>query len=190
MGTSRNDRSPQTPPWKMALAVLGTPDVPVSRQNTEIWRAVAADRGEKLIRDFSNTFLANACRWVVQGLPVNEAVRRYNASTRHESGAGLTIEMGRRALARCAARKTDAVTFVAELFAEAVSYYASRDLPSYVAASGRVSNTSETIKLKESLRETTRRQVKGLGEPRLGARRWRGYISEVLKALQGGGGSI
>jgi hypothetical protein len=55
VGTSRNDRSPMTPPWRMALAILGTPDVPASRQGMEIWKAVAADRGPKLIRTHFKT---------------------------------------------------------------------------------------------------------------------------------------
>src|SRR2546427_5929708 len=167
MGTSRNDRSPMTPPWKMALAVLATPDVPPERQSIEIWKAVAADRGQKLVRDFSNPSLAEACRWVSQGLSVQEALTRFNRSTLYESNAGLAIDMGRRALARCAAERGDAASFVGELFSEAVSYYASRDLPSYVGAEGRISNSSDVIRLKETLRETTKQQVRCLGQPRL-----------------------
>ena len=189
MGTSRNDRSPMTPPWKMALAVVGTSDVPASRQGTEIWRAVAAERGEKLLRDFSNQSLAEACRWMSQPLSVQEALTRFQQATKYESNAGLAIDMGRRALARCAAEKGDATSFVGELFAEAVSYYVSRDLPSYVGARGRIADASEAIRLKHALREATKQQVKSLGQPKLGPREWRGYISTVLKTLQGGGTS-
>jgi hypothetical protein len=178
-----------TPPWKMALAVVGSRDVAASRQNMEIWRAVSADRGQKLVRDFSNHSIAEACRWLASGVSAEEAVRRFNKATMHESSAGLTIDMGRRALARCAARKADPATFMGELFAEAVSYYASRDLPSYVGAKGRVSNTSETIKLKDSLRETTRELVKSVGAPKLERAAWSSYISSVLKVLQSGGTS-
>lgn len=187
MGTSRNDPSPKTPPWRMALAVVGTPDVSPSRQSLEIWKAVAADRGEKLLRDFANPALAAACRYVAEGLPVHDALERFDRSTLHESSAGLALEMGRRALARCTAQRTDAASFVGELFAEAVSYYASRDLSSFVAAEGRVANTSSAINLKDSLRQTTRDQIKALGNPRLTPREWKSYITRVLKALQGEG---
>jgi hypothetical protein len=187
VGTSRNDASPKTPPWRMALAVVGTPDVNPSRQSLEIWRAVAADRGEKLVLDFSNPALAAACRYVAERLPVHDALARYDRSTLHESGAGLALEMGRRALARCAAQQADAASFVGELFGEAVSYYASRDLPSFVAAEGRVANTSSAIELKDRLRQTTRDQVKALGNPQLTPRGWKSYITRVLKALQSEG---
>ena len=186
MGTSRNDRSPMTPPWKMVAAVIGTPDVPPLRQGIEIWRAVAADREEKLLRDFSNRSLAEACQWLSKGMPAQEAVVKFRHATMYEHSAGLAIDMGCRALARSAAQGADAASFVGELFAEAVSYYMSRDLPSYVGARGRIGNTSEAIRLKEAVRESTKQQVKSVGEPQFG-RQWRGYIARVLKTLQGGG---
>lgn len=184
MGTSRNDRSPGTPPWTMAWAVLGAIDVPVERQCIEIWRAASADRGDKMLRDFANRSLAEACRVAAAGLSPQEAVARFNEISRYESDAGLVIDMGRRAIARCAAERGTAVKFVAELFSEAVSYYVSRDLPSYVAAAGRVANTTEAIKLKESLRRVTKQQVEGVGEPKLGPKQWQEYVAHVLRVLQ------
>jgi hypothetical protein len=171
----------------MALAVVGTSDVGADRQSVEIWKAVAADRGDKLFRDFANPALAAACGYVVEGLPVNDALARFDRSTLHESSSGLALEMGRRALARCTAKRADATSFVGELFAEAVSYYASRDLPSFVAAEGRVANTSDAIRLKDSLRQATRDQIRTLGTPRLSTKEWRSYISKALKLLQGEG---
>jgi hypothetical protein len=187
MGTSRNDRSPATPPWKAAWAVLGAPDVPAARQSMEIWRAALADRGDAMLRDFSSESLREACRLASSGLSPQEAVARFNEITRYESNAGLAIDMGRRAVARCAAEHGSAVQFVAELFSEAVSYYASRDLPSYVAAGGRISSSSEAIQLKNSLREVTKKQVESVGEPRLGPRRWPEYVARILSVLQTGG---
>lgn len=187
MGTSRNDRSPKTPPWRIAWAVLGAKEVPASRQCMEIWRAAAADRGEKMLRDFSNRSLAEGCRLASSGLSPQDAVAKFNEMARYESDAGLAIDMGRRAVARCAAEHGSPVQFVAELFSEAVSYYASRDLPSYVAAAGRVSNSSDAIRLKESLRQVTKQQVENVGEPRLGAQQWQRYVARVLNVLQGRG---
>jgi hypothetical protein len=184
MGTSRNDRSPITPPWKMVFAILGTPDVPAERQSMEIWRAVAADRGPKLVRDFSNQHLAEACRWVSEGLSVQKAMEDFNRSTSHESDAGLAIDMGRRALVRCAAVRGDATNFVGELFAEAISYYVSRDLPSYVGSEGRVSSSSDAIRLKTTLREITKQQVRSAGTPKVRPQEWGEYIGRVLRILQ------
>lgn len=186
MGTSRNDRSPSTPPWKIALAVLGTPDVPPDRQCTEIWRAVAADRGEKMLRDFSHPSLAEACRLASARISPQEAVARFDAITSEATAPGFTFDMGRRAIARCAAESSGSSGFVSELFSEAVSYYASRDLPSYVGATGRIQNSTESIQLKELLRRVTKIKVESAGSPRSATREWRGYIARVLRALQGG----
>lgn len=171
----------------MALAVVGAPDVSPARQSLEIWRAVAADRGESLLRDFSNPALAEACRHVAQGLPVRDAIAQFDRSTLREGAAGLALEMGRRALARCTAQGTDAASFVGELFAEAVSYYSSRDLPSFVGAAGRVPTTSAAIRLKDNLRQTTKEQIRALGPPELTPAGWRRHITRVLKKLQGEG---
>jgi hypothetical protein len=165
--------------------VVGAPDVSPARQSLEIWKAVAADRGEGLLQDFSSPALAEACRYVAQGLSVNDAIAQFDRSTLREGAAGLVLDMGRRALARCAAQRTDATGFVGELFAEAVSYYSSRDLPSFVGAAGRVPTTSDAIRLKDSLRQTTKEQIRPLGPPQLTPTGWRRHITRVLKTLQG-----
>jgi hypothetical protein len=187
VGTSRNDRSPATPPWTIALAVLGAPEVPAERQCAEIWRAAVADRGERMFSNFSSESIAEACRLASAGLPPQEAIAIFNERTRYETQAGLVTDMARRAIARCAAKEGSATEFAAELFSEAVSYYASRDLASYVAAPGRVADSTSAIKLKDSLRNTTKEWVRSVGRPGLGPRQWARYVSRVLTRLQASG---
>ena len=157
MGTSRNDSSPDSPPWKPALAVLGTPRIPVERQCVEIWRAAVGDRGDSLFEDLSNPAIASGYTYVAEGMTVAEAIRNFDSDCMKQKKASFAMEMARRALARCVATgKTDKPkSYGAELFAEAVSYYASRDLPSFVGAAGRISNISELLTLKQGLREVT-----------------------------------
>lgn len=185
MGTSRNDPSPSVPPWKPALAVLGRNDVPPERQSLEIWRAVAADRGERLIRDLANPTLAQACSLVAERRPVGEALGVYDEATLYLTDVGLAVDLGRRALARAAANRSGASGFAGELFAEAVSYYASRDLPSFVAAPGRIPNSSSALALKEHFRNIARRATIRAGEPPVDRRGWQRYVGRVLTALQG-----
>jgi len=184
MGTSRNDRSPNTPPWRPALAILGRTNSPPEQQSREIWRAAAADRGEKLLRDFSHEALSQACKLVAQRSPLMEGLNAYDTTVLHASDGGLALEMGRRALARSLASESSPTHFVGELFSEAVSYYCSRDLPSFVAAPGRIQSTSSAIKLKEDLRKVARNSVKAIGPPKYVGREWKGYITKVLKHLQ------
>jgi hypothetical protein len=150
----------------------------------EIWRAVAADRGEKMLQDFASAPILEACRLASAEMSPQDAIAGFNAATKYESEAGLVIDMGRRALARCAAERGGATRFMSELFAEAVSYYASRDLPSYVAASGRIANSSDAIALKNSFRSITRQQVESVGDAELAPKQWREYVGKILGVLQ------
>src|SRR5690348_6514649 len=108
MGTSKNVRSPDSPPWRPFLAVVGRPDISVERQARELWRAAYADRGPRLEDDFSQSTLAVACRIASTGRNVQAALREYDAANQRERRVGLGIEIGRRALARSVARGTGA----------------------------------------------------------------------------------
>jgi hypothetical protein len=185
MGTSKDERSPHTPPWRPALAVLGKPDVSPERQLIEIWRSAYGDRGQRLIDDFSSPAIAEACRLVAERVPLNEALNRFDESNARENRGGLAIELGRRALARCAAISARPSDFVQQLFAEATSYYASRDLPSFVAQEGRVRNNSEVIALKQALQTGAKRTVERFGEPPLDQASWSALVKRTVNALTG-----
>lgn len=185
MGTSRNDASPDTPAWKPALRVLGDPKIPSERQCLELWRAAESDRGENFLRDFSNPAIAEACRYVSKGLDVKEALRNFDNVSLREGASGIVVDMARRALARCTATKSEPLSFVSEVFSEAISYYASRDLPSFVGARGRVSSMSDSIQLKRTLRDITRLRVREAGQPKLQHKAWKKYISKVIHHLTG-----
>ena len=186
MGTSKNVASPNSPPWSPALAVLGRNGVPTSRQVQEIWRSALADRGPRLLDDFAAPALAAACRMAQGGVNVHHALREYESLLAREKKSGLAVEIGRRALARAVSSKQGSQGFAAELFAEAASYYASRDLPSFVGAEGRVPTTSAAIALKTGIKETSRRIAQEAGKPATDAVGWASYVKRVLSDLRGG----
>ncbi len=186
LGTSKNVASPNTPPWRPALAVIGREDVPPDRQARELWLAAYADRGPRLAEDFGQPTLAAAAKILSTGAPVHQALAKYDEIARQNHSAGLGFELGRRALARCAAQRVGAAEFAAELFAEATTYYASRDLGSFIAARGRVENTSSAIKLKNSLRAVTRDIVRAAGEPSTRPDYWGRYVNKVIAGLREG----
>lgn len=185
MGTSKNVRSPDIPPWKPFLAVVGRPDVPVERQARELWRAAYADRGPRLEDDFSQRTLAIACALAATSRDVQAALREYDAANQQEHRAGLGIEIGRRALARAIARGTGATGFAAGFFGDASSYYASRDLPSFVGAVGRVQNTSSAIELKDAITQITRDLISNIEPPRPGSEGWASFVKSALMVLRG-----
>lgn len=185
MGTSKSTPSPNTPPWRPVRAVLGREDVPAERQVSEIWLGALAERGGRLIDDFSQPSLAAACGFADSGDSLHSALEKYDGMNERDGRAGLAVELGRRALARCSAKEGRGVDFAAELFSEAASYYASRDLSSYVAAPGRVETTSDAITLKRKLRAITAEKVRAAGKPPADPQGWGRYVEAVLSRLRG-----
>lgn len=187
MGTSRNDPSPDTPPWRIALSILGRNDILPERQMQQLWRSASADRDESLIQDFTSPVLAEACRIADQRLKVVDAINEFNRIADEKYESGLAIDMGRRALARITGFGGDSKDFVGELFSEASSYYASRDLPSVVGIEGRPSTASELIELKNNIRNKTKQLVRQAEAPRYDSNNWSHYIKVVIDLLKGMG---
>lgn len=186
MGTSSNHASPDTGGWRLAQAVLGRTAVPVEQQSVELWRAVAGDRGDRLLQDFGSPLLATAAAVAAETRTPVEALRRFDEAVRRERAAGLTLDMGRRALARTVATAGGAAAFGAELFAEAAGYYVSRDLPSYLGAAGRVATATEAVTLKEGFRTVARqaaRSAAGEASPPSDPQGWRAYVARVVNDL-------
>ena len=185
MGTSNNQSSPNTPRWQLAQAVLGNPDWPVERQSEELWRSALTDRDGQLIEELADPLLASACGIAEERIPPASAVQSFNNTLSEQYTAGLMFDMAKRALARASATGSGSVGFAEELFAEATSYYASRDLPSFVGAEGRVQTATDSINLKENLRSIARETARTAGSIATDPQGWRNYISEVIASLRG-----
>jgi hypothetical protein len=188
MGTSSNAPSPRTPPWRPVAAALGRNGVPVERQSQEIWSAVAAERGAELVESVGGALVQQACE-IVRG-PVRpvEAIARLGSLAAREGNAGLTLDLARRAIARVAAAGGNDLQFLGELFAEMTDYYASRDLPSHVAAPNRVARISDAMELKDALRGIAHRAVASVGPPPTSPDSWPSYVTGIIRRLAGGQG--
>lgn len=101
---------------------------------------------------------------------------------RHEAGVG--VDLAKRALGRAIMTSQGPVGFVGELFAEAAAYYAARDLPSYVGATGRVATTTEAIALKVNLQDIARTAAVAVGEPPKKANDWKKHVQTVIDRLR------
>jgi hypothetical protein len=170
----------------LAGAALGRRDVPVQRQALEVWRSALSDRGSRLIDDFSHPTLAAACSLASEGSDVAKALRSYDALLQTNHRVGFAAEIGRRALARAVAGSLGAEGFARELFAEATSYYVSRDLPSYVGGPGRIENTTKAIELKNQLKESTRTLIAKHRLRKVDDDSWTRYVSSAVESLRGG----
>jgi hypothetical protein len=185
MGTSRNDRSPSTPPFRPLQAVLGRNDVEVVRQVNELWLAAFAERGERLIGDFSKPAMVDLLKVAASNPTPVAATHAFNEVLGKRGDASLALDMARRALVRSAVSKSGIAGFASELFSEASGYYASRDLPSFVGAETRVSNSSAAIQLKNQIRAATQEAVGHVKTPKPNAPSWRSYVNAVVERLRG-----
>lgn len=185
MGTSSSQRSPNTPNWQLASAVLGRSDVALQRQSEEMWRAAAADREGRLAGELGAEVLAAAGAIAAAARSPQEAAALFHRQVQEQKSAGIMLDIGRRALIRAVAQGAGAAGFAAELFSEAASYYSSRDLPSYVGAPGRVDRTSESVALKNGLQGIARGAALAAGPPLVEPGAWRGFVGRVLTRLSG-----
>ncbi|MDE0084721.1 MAG: hypothetical protein OXU23_03350 [Candidatus Poribacteria bacterium] len=186
MGTSTNQSSPNIPRWQPVQTILGNLDWEAERQSMEIWQAAFTDRDGQLIEDLADPLLASACELAEERISPAQAVQSFDNTLSRQYAAGLTLDMAKRALARASADESGSVGFAEELFAEATSYYASRDLPSFVGAPGRVQTTSDSIALKENLRNIARSAARTAASIATDPEGWRSYISKVIASLCGG----
>jgi hypothetical protein len=169
----------------MALAALGRPEVPAPNQNLEIWRSVQAERGPEVADEFSQPALATACRLAKESSEVRASLHAYENHLANQGKSGFAVEIAKRALARAVYSKQGADGFARELFAEATSYYASRDLPSFTGSRGRVNTTTDAIALKSRLKEATRSIVRSAGTPAIDPEGWAKYVAGVFRRLRG-----
>ena len=181
MGTSSNHRSRDIPSWTPARAVLGRLEVPVDVQSREIWRSALADQTALIQERLASDVVSFACSIAQSEKNPIAASSQLDERLHEAKSASLIDSIAKRALVRAVALGGGADRFGAELFAETVSYLASRDLPSYMGAEGRIKNAEGVIGLKNALQEQARSAAASV--TLFGAQSWGTYVNEVLRSL-------
>lgn len=183
MGTSTNQRSPGRPTWKLPQAVIGRNDVQSEAQSAEIWRAAAFDPETDVRRRLADPVIASACSLAGSASNPAEAISRYNGLLNESRVAGLFFDLARRALVRAVAQNSGSEGFGREVFAEAVGYYASRDLPSFVGKNGRIASATEIIALKNELQHHARMAASSEKVGKVTEERWNRFVANVVGKL-------
>lgn len=190
MGTSTNQASPRLlPNWRIPRASLGTMQVPIERQASEIWKSASADRDGALAVELSSASMRYAAQLAATSVGSASAVRMYDDALDENQNCGVIYDIARRALIRATTSKSGAEGFAQELFVETANYYVSRDLPSVVAAIGRVATTSEALEVKDGIRNLTRRVVAPLtsqlsNASTVEAENWQTVVGAALSSLR------
>ena len=195
MGTSTNQRSPANiPSWRIAQRVLGASEVPIERQTLEVWNAATADRAGRLATELCSASIVDAVRIAATSAQPTNAVNQYDDILNQRQDSGVVYDVARRALLRAVSRKEGAEGFAKELFVEAANYYVSRDMPSVVAAKGRVATMTEAIAIKQRVRDQTKDAVTPIAAQfsnelkkrgSISTQSWTRAVAAALSALRG-----
>jgi len=158
--------------------------VSAENQSREVWRAATADTSAKLEEHLCGPAILQALEVAKQSQSVPEALSSYDKAVASSHAATFFADISRRALVRAVASGSGIPGFGQELFAETISYYASRDLPSIVGAKGKVSNTSAAISLKRQMADIAKAAARGY-PTEISARSWPTFVASVLAVLKG-----
>lgn len=183
MGTSSNHRSPDVPSWRLARAMIGSDAAPPEQQSKELWRAASADPVADLVSYFGSERTYAAAKLTQSSSSPKEAAEAFTGIVQ-ESGASLFLDATTtRALLRTVGGKGSVTQFAGELLAEAIAYYASRDLPSYLGAEGRIKTTSESIALKAQLKKIARNACMSTNVEVKDAKSWSHFVRSAVEKL-------
>lgn len=186
MGTSVNQRSPDTTNWRIVQRAYEDPNVPAERALREIWRAatnqeqgdLAAQLGEPAIAAFAG-IAANASS------PA-EASREAGRLIAETKCASLAADIARRAAVQSAGRENASEAFSQQLFAEATNYLVSRDLPGHIGANDRLDSASAAREFRQRLTSTAARAaLTSPGPAEYAGPAWTQYVRTVLEGISG-----
>ena len=185
MGTSVNQRSPDTLNWRAVQATYEDQSFPVDRVLQEIWRA-ASDKNA----DFS-LMLAEPIVWQLRDIALKaqspvEAAARAGRAIAQTKQTSLVADIAYRAAVQAASSLERAQTYSERVFAEASNYLVSRDLPGFVGATGRNSTVPDSIQFKSSVLRATAEAVRDVGLPSASTpKAWQRHTAAVLNRLRG-----
>lgn len=187
MGTSTNQRSPNTPNWRAAQLAYVEPGLPIDRTIQEVWRAALNQPTGNLLQSLSTEVVSDCLRITVESESREAALARASRHIAQSGEASLGAVIAQRAVALAFAEERDRTTaFASCLFAEASNYLVARDLPGFVGAGGRASSVSEAILFKRAIRDRIMARVEAVPRPKRPgdlARNWAAYVDAVTTGL-------
>jgi len=183
MGTSVNQRSPDTLPWKAVAAGYTSADVPIRRILNQIWRANTPP-DSSVVQNLGSTALFG-----IHQIARNESsgsVAQVTARSLiiHERASSIVSECAKRALAVTIANQSSVSSWRERLFVELTDYYVSRDAPGYVGRELRNKTVADLRAFKGEIRDHVSRVIRNVpGDPK-NASEWVSYVDRVINALR------
>jgi hypothetical protein len=189
MGTSISHRSPPTPGWNAVGASYSTEAIGADRIVQEIWRAASSQAVGNLPADLSNPLVSKFAEIATASGDRTKALQEAQHLVAAAGTTSLALDIAHRALTQSFSTSGDRTqSFAQALFAQAVNYLVSRDLPGFVGAAGRAHNVTEAIALKNMLTDHTAKLVRTIpisASTLRDASSWRAYVEAVVDRLAG-----
>jgi hypothetical protein len=186
MGTSVSQRSPSTPNWRVVDTGYINDDVTIDRLVQEIFRAAANQPEGNLLQDLSEPIMAECLRIVERANTHFDAIQQFRQALISSGQTSLAAEIAQRAIVLTFQSTEDRTSaFVHSLFSEAGNYLVSRDLSGFIG-SGRLSNISDSIAFKNSIRQQISKKVGEVSPPAKVLSKailWREYVNQIVNHI-------
>ena len=185
MGTSVNQRSPDTDNWRVVQDIYVDPSVGMDDALKMLWRAASNPNETNLFESLSRPEVGQISQCALQETPIAamNAARQFIADAKV---ASFACDIATRAAAQSVGQKDAVGVFAERLFAEATSYLVARDLPGYVGVSERLKSVVEARAFVAEISGRAAAAARSTALPeRLDGDTWRGYVRSVVLTLRG-----
>ena len=189
MGTSISQRSPNTNNWRAVAAIYRSEEIPVERAVQEVWRAATNQPLGDLKSALAAPIIAQCLGITLEAKSPSEAYHTISKMVALKGLSTLATDLAKRAAVNSFSKPGNRrLNFAESLFSEAINYLVSRDLPGYVGVGDRISNVSDIIKFKKSVRQQVEITVNKYNVPVSVEKEydsWKTYVGNVIDILVG-----
>jgi hypothetical protein len=183
MGTSVNQRSPNTGGWRSVAACYTNENTAVDRAALEIWRA-AVTQDDSIFDQLGSDLVAQCATAANQKLPEQTAIAEIERlSTLKENH--LVGEFAKHALLIKAAGGHPDESFSTVLFRQITNYLVSRDISGHVGSAHRCKTVEDLRVFKASIGDVVANKVQTIERrEQLGSRDWKRTYPVLLQHLR------
>jgi len=186
LGTSVNQRSPDTLNWRAVQATYEDASIPIERVLQEIWRAATSREGNNFNVLLSEPIITRLRDIAVSARSPVEAATAAGAAIAESKQTSLVADIAFRAAVQASTSVNRAQTYSERIFAEASNYLISRDLPGFVGTVGRNTTVAESVHFKAALMEAASSAVRQVGIPTFSSpKAWQRHAAAIVNRLQG-----
>ena len=185
MGTSVNQRSPDTPPWVLAQDAYTDATLTIDAALREVWRAASNDTETNLSSFLAQSELRSFVELAARVATPSEAFQETSRFIADQKIASLSADIARRAVIQSAGADNPRQHFIERLFAEATNYLVSRDLPGHIRPGGKIQNVTDARRFTREMMETAVDAVRRTPAPQtFEGEGWPIYIRSVVQTIR------